>query len=342
MMNVTKYYNNDVLDNSENSYLYFHLGENNYAIKVQQVMEIMKLPSLDYPQKLANNIIGLLNYNNFTINILDLRFYLNIKVTPYSLSNQLLVVRTDETIFGLIIDKVEDIIFVDPSKAEHFTMTNGEKIIDFLYKNGLDTISIINPTALESLIKTSEFPCDVDIPSLFPSDDESRYKLMQRNFALQEKFTLNLATNIFAQDKFISLLIDGSNYCMNLEYVREFIKDAQITSIPCGLDYIAGIITLRGDFVTVIDTQVFLGFAKSDEVKQKNSVVIVDGPDYTVGFLVDDIFNIIEIPEETIENNTQKRDKYVLSEVVLDDNFYSILNMKEVFSDDRLYIEENF
>lgn len=342
MMNVTKYSNNDVLDNSEDSYLYFNLGDNKYAIKVQQVMEIMKLPSLDYPQKLANNIIGLLNYNNFTINILDLRFYLNIKVTPYSLSNQLLVVRTDETIFGLIIDKVEDIIFVDPLRAEHFTASSGEKIIDFLYKNGSDTISVINSTALESMIKTSEASSDVDIPSLFPSDDESRYKLMQRNLALQEKFKLNLETNIFAQDKFISLLIDGCNYCMNLEYVREFIKDAQITSIPCGLDYIVGIITLRGDFVTVIDTQVFLGFAKKNQERQKNSVVIVDGPDYTVGFLVDDIFNIIEIPEETMENNTQKRDKYVLSEVVLDDNFYSILNMKEVFSDDRLYIEESF
>ena len=51
----------------ENSYLYFQLGENKYAIKVQQIVEIMKLPMLDYPQKLSNNAVGLLKYDNFII-----------------------------------------------------------------------------------------------------------------------------------------------------------------------------------------------------------------------------------------------------------------------------------
>ncbi len=342
MMNVTKFYNNEVLDNSENSYLYFQLGGNKYAVKIHQVMEIMKLPALDYPQRLANNIIGLLNYNNFTINILDLRFYLNIKVTPYSVSNQLLVVRTDETIFGLIIDRVEDIFTVEESKIEHLSFVGDEQIVDFIYKNDLNSISIINLNVLESIIKQADFPCDADIQALFPNDDESRYKFMQRNQALQEKFRNDLATNIFSQDKFISFSIDNGIYCINLEYVKEFLKDVQITRIPCELDYISGIITLRGDFVTVINTSVFLGISSAEKQIAKANVVIVEAPDYSIGFCVDDIFSIIEIPEEVIENNSQKHDKYILSEVILDEKLYSIINIKEVLADNRLYVEDNF
>ena len=53
----------------------------------------MKLPALDYPQKLPNNIVGLLKYNNFVINVVDVRFYLNIEVRPYNTHNELLIVK---------------------------------------------------------------------------------------------------------------------------------------------------------------------------------------------------------------------------------------------------------
>ena len=262
MKNLAKLYNNNILETNENSYLYFNLGGSKYAINIQQIVEIMKLPLLDYPQKLANNIVGLLNYNNFTINILDLRFYLNVKVTPYSISNQLLIVKTDEAIFGLIIDKVEDILSLDESKIEYFQFSNEENIIEFLYKQGDETISIINLEALENIIKNGVESSEVDIPALFPHDDDSRYKFMQRNLALVEKSQLNLITNIFSKDKFISFALNENTYCINLKYVKEFLKNSSVTPIPCNLNYIEGVITLKGDFVTIINLKEFIAWLK--------------------------------------------------------------------------------
>ena len=71
--------NNNYLEQKKNTHLYFQIGKNKYAINTANVLEIMKLPALDYPQKLPNNIIGLLKYNNFVINVVDIRFYLNIE-----------------------------------------------------------------------------------------------------------------------------------------------------------------------------------------------------------------------------------------------------------------------
>ena len=341
MNNLTKFYNNDILENNDNLYLYFTIGENKYAINTSRVVEIMKLPLLEYPQKLPNNAVGLLSYNNFTINVLDIRFYLDIKVTPYSLSNQLLVVKTDESFFGLIINKVEDIIQFDQGKIDHFSISNDDKLIDFLYHRDTETISAINLYGIENLLKKGVPSQDIDMLSLFPQDDESRYKLMQRNQGLIEKSNFNLVKNIFSQDKFISFSLNNETYCINLELVKEFLKNSLITQIPCAPDYIAGLMTLRGDFVTVVDIKKFLGLS-SDVFSSKNRVIVVESSDYKIGLLVDEIFSIIDIPEELIEENSHNQvDKYILCELVLDDKFYTILDMKNILSDERFFIEES-
>ena len=43
----------EALDND--SYFYFELDNVKYAIQINQIVEIIKLPHLDYPQKLQNN-----------------------------------------------------------------------------------------------------------------------------------------------------------------------------------------------------------------------------------------------------------------------------------------------
>ena len=341
MNNLNKFQNNDVVVDGENSYLSFNVGESNYAINTKQVVEITKLPSLDYPQKLPNNIVGLLNYNNLTINILDIRFYLDINVTPYSISHQILMVKTDEAMFGLLINKVNDIFTMDQSKIENLPFSDEKKLIDFLYQQENDTVSVFNLYALEDLLKRGIPSTDIDIPSLFPQDDISRQKLMQRNQVLIEKSKSSLVKPIFSQDKFISFSLSANNYGIKLKYVKEFLKNSIVTKIPCTPDYIAGLITLRGDFVTVIDLKRFLNLP-SNNFCDKNRIILIETSDYQIGLLVDEIFSIIDIQEELItQNSSNQVNKYTLSEVVLDEKLYTILNMKNILSDERFFIEEN-
>lgn len=344
MKNLIKSYKNNIVSENEKMCLYFSLGGCKYGVNLQQVVEIMKLPMLEYPQKLANNVIGLLNYNNFTINVFDLRFYLNIKVTTYSPSNQILIVKTDESIFGLLVDKVEDIISIEESKLEYFSSTGELKIIEFLYKNESETISIIDLAQFENAMKEGFSSVDVDIPSLFPQDEASREKLLSRNQAMVEKNKMNFVANWFSQDKFISFAMGSGIYCITLEYVKELLKDVQITPIPCDKKYILGVITLRGDFITIVDLKNILDLAEpiaTETIATKNNIIVVETADFKIGFYVDEIFRIVEIPENIINENAQgSKEKYVSSEVVLNDKIYTILNMPTILMDEKFYIEE--
>ena len=168
---------------------------------------------------------------------------------------------------------------------------------------------------------------------------------MQRNKALLEKFEQNSLANIFSQDKFISFSLNDSLYCMHLECVKEFLKNYSITRIPCDLDYISGVITFRGDFVAIIDLKKFMELDGNDYIfdynENKNSIIILETPDFKMGFLVDKIFSIIDIPEELIAKNSYKHNRYIQSEVLMDEKLYTVLNIKNILSDERLFVDEN-
>lgn len=335
------------INSDENSYLSFSLGENKYAVKVSQIIEIMKLPQLDYPQRLPNNIIGLLKYDNLVINILDLRFYLDIKVSNYTVTNQLLIVKTDESIFGLIIDKAEDIFAVNSTNIEPLPSSSQNKLIDFLYKKNSETITTINLNIIEKLLKDGVKTLDIDIPSLFPKDEASKTEFLQRNLNLQAKDYSDFAINMFYQDKYVTFSLNENKYCINFQYVSEFLKNVSITKFPCNRDYIAGIIALRGDFIGIIDFKRFLGDINSSKELtvndfKTNNIILLENTDYKIGILVDKIFGIETIPDEhTIKGSSAQNNKYVLREVFMNDEIYTVLNMETIFSDEKLFIEEN-
>ena len=141
--------NNNLIEQKKNTHLYFQVGNNKYAVNSENVLEIMKLPALDYPQKLPNNIVGLLKYNNFVINVVDVRFYLNIDVKPYTPQNELLIVKTDELIFGIITDKVIGILRFDSTLVDAIPYADATTVVDSLYKINQETIFIINIYSVE-------------------------------------------------------------------------------------------------------------------------------------------------------------------------------------------------
>lgn len=332
--------NNTLSDLEKKCYIYFSLGNSKYALDIKHVLEVMKLPNLDYPQKLPNNFIGILNYNNITINILDLRFYLDIAVTPYDISNKLLIVKTDESIMGLIVQEIGNVKFLDKTQIEHLPYMDENKLINYIHHDSDSSISVINLYSLESLIKKGVADKNVDIPALFPNDDLSKYKLAQRTNYLREKSSAYISHEIFSKDKFIAFKLNENNYAIDLQYVKEALKNAEITTIPCSPDYIEGIITVRGEFITIVNSKKIFDINPND-YENKNRVIIIEYENYFVGFLVDEICEIFEVPKESITPKTfTHEDKFVLNEILHNDKLFMILDMKKILSDEKFYIDE--
>ena len=275
-----------LLEQSKNNHLFFRVGDIKYAVNSNCVLEILKLPQLDYPQKLPNNIIGLMKYNNFVINVVDIRFYLNIQPAPYTTANEVLIIKTDESIIGIIVDKVEGILPFTANKVDSIPFVDKKMLIDALYKMNDETIFIINIFSLENIIKSPDAFEPYDVQSLFPVDENSKSLMLERSTQLVEKEKFQFVHEIYTKDKFISFMLNGHSYCIKLQYVKEVLKDTNISYVPCTPDFIKGIMNLRGDFITVIDLKRFLEMKNNDD-DDKKPIIIVENDDLTIAFMVD-------------------------------------------------------
>lgn len=329
---------NNYLEQKKNSHLYFQIGKNKYAINTSNVLEIMKLPALDYPQKLPNNIIGLLKYNNFVINVVDIRFYLNIDVEPYSTHNELLIVKTDEVIFGIITDKIIGILSCDTSLMDQIPFVDNKMIIESLYKHENETVFIVNIYALENLLKQHDtIMPETDIPSLFPQDDASKYIMSKRTRSITEKSSLRLVSEeLHAKNKYISFNLNKDYYCIALDYVKEVLKDTPITKVPGTPDFIEGIMNLRGDYITVINLKKFLSLPE-DVITEKKPVIIIKCNELKLAFLIDKINELFEYQETIYEESS---DSYYSNEFIYNKTLYTALNVDKISSDKKIIITD--
>ena len=329
--------NNNLIEQKKNTHLYFQVGDSKYAVNSENVLEIMKLPALDYPQKLPNNIVGLLKYNNFVINVVDVRFYLNIDVKPYTPQNELLIVKTDELIFGIITDKVIGILPFDSALVDAIPYADATTVVDSLYKINQETIFIINIYSVETLLKQHKDWKDVDIPSLFPQDEASKALMAKRTHAIVDKSNMRLASGeLHVKNKYISFNLNNDSYCIALDYVKEVLKDTSITNVPGIPNFIEGIMNLRGDYITVINLRNFLDLDSTVNYEKK-PVIIVKYNELKLAFLIDKINELFEFQDDGVDNSG---DGYFSKEFIYNDTLYTILNVEKIMEDKRIVITD--
>lgn len=327
----------NLIEQKKNTHLYFQVGDNKYAVNSENVLEIMKLPALDYPQKLPNNIVGLLKYNNFVINVIDIRFYLDIEVRPYTVHNELLIVKTDELIYGIITDKVIGILPFDSAFVDAIPYADSNTVIDSLYKINNETIFIINIYSVENLLKKHQEWAKVEIPKLFPQDETSKAIMAKRTLEVVNKSTMKLASSeLHVKNKYISFNLNSNTYCIALDYVKEVLKDTSITNVPGTPDFIEGIMNLRGDYITVINLKNFLDL-ESSVVSDKKPVIIIKCNELKLALLIDKINELFEFQQDDIN---EINDGYFSNEFIYNNTLYTILNVEKIASDKRIIITD--
>lgn len=329
-------------DENNSLFVVFKLGEKTYAFHVSHTVEVLKLPLLEYPQKLPKHIVGILNYNSLTINVVDLRSVLNLEKETCSVNNQLIVVRTQEAIFGIIVDEVIDITQIAPEDMQFPPYNSSDNVIKMLYQQDTNMVSIVDLYSVETVLKDNKFSeSSVNYECLFPQDEISRRILKERSNKLITKSNHNLVASFQNQDQFILVTLGENIYCINMKFIKELVssKGIKITKLPLTPDYIEGVINLRGDFVTIINLKEFLNLEHNEGGSNKK-ILVLDSKDYRLAILVDEILSIKSIDNDKfIHKSSNKFDsKYTMAEIIEDDKIYNILNVEKILNDEKLFI----
>jgi len=100
--------------------------------------------------------------------------------------------------------------------------------------------------------------------------------------------------------QWVTFMLDGEKYGINVMQVREVLRDIEIAPVPGAPDYVLGIINLRGNVVTVVDTRSRFGLSSS-ETNEESRIIIIENNSQTLGLLVDSIAEVADILQSQIE-----------------------------------------
>jgi purine-binding chemotaxis protein CheW len=104
-----------------------------------------------------------------------------------------------------------------------------------------------------------------------------------------------------AEDRqFCTFLLGGHYFGVDVLRVQEVIRHQEMTRVPLAPPVVRGLINLRGQIVTALDLRRRLDLPdRPDDQPPVNVVVQTD--DGTVSLLVDEIGDVLLVPEEAFE-----------------------------------------
>ncbi len=336
------------IENPENLHLCFELDEKIYALNAKNVLEVTTLPMINKPQKLPKFIIGILNYNDLFINVIDIRKVFNLPVKSFELANKVIIIKGEESLFAVIVDEVTDFFTAMPAQIQRVMGENYSSVIKSFYKIDESIINIVDIQSIEEIIKKAQFEENTtNYSELFPQDEESVCVLQRRKNEIAKIPAMNLDTAVYGKDQYIVFRLGEHTYCLYSFYVRELInlKNYSITKIPYTPDFIIGIINLKGNFYSVLDLKKFIGIGNNTNKKSSkaNKVIVIESTELKLALLVDDITNIVNIAPDSVEiKNDQRLDSlFIKAETFINDEVYNILNLEKLINDERLYIDNS-
>jgi len=100
--------------------------------------------------------------------------------------------------------------------------------------------------------------------------------------------------------QWVTFKLENEVYGVNVMQVQEVLRYSEIAAVPGAPNYVIGIINLRGNVVTVIDTRVRFGLMPS-EVSENSRIVIIEAEKQVIGILVDGVAEVVYLRSSEID-----------------------------------------
>lgn len=114
--------------------------------------------------------------------------------------------------------------------------------------------------------------------------------------------------------QWVTYRLDEETYGINVMQVQEVLRYTEIAPVPGAPDYVLGIINLRGNVVTVIDTRSRFGLSPTD-ITDNTRIVIIESEEQVLGILVDSVAEVVYLRSSEIDSapnvGTEESSKFI-------------------------------
>ncbi|MCX7832183.1 MAG: chemotaxis protein CheW [Actinobacteria bacterium] len=309
-----------------NEYLLLESRNKYLAMPFEEIKEITHIPLLQDTPYHGKGYIGMLNFRGESLPVYDLAKILFDEDTEISLLTKMMIVGSDSKIGIIFDDLVENVraekIFVRDEGVFKEMVVVGERIIPCL-----------NLELIKSLIssdKSTRKPRAIEASKKYYSIFHRR--LSQFAKSEEETFSLRCSYLIFRLNK---------EFCaIEASYVEEILKMQHVAKVPTAPKHIFGIISIRGNIVTVFDIKYsYLGELTSIEEDSKIIVLRLNGK--RAALLVDSVVDFVSVENREKHNPTLISSdvaEFIVEQFEFHEELVNVISIEKFFS--KIYKEE--
>jgi purine-binding chemotaxis protein CheW len=140
-------------------------------------------------------------------------------------------------------------------------------------------------------------------------------------------------------DKYLNFRIGTESYGISIKFVREIIELQKISEVPDMPSYVKGVINLRGKVIPIIDIRLRFNFEER-KYDDRTCIIVVDIKNSSIGFIVDTVEDVLEIPENEVEpaprfKTASGKERYISGMGKVSDSVKILLDVdKMIFEED--------
>lgn len=138
--------------------------------------------------------------------------------------------------------------------------------------------------------------------------------------------------------RWVTFQLDKEIYGVNVMQVREVLRYSDIAPVPGAPSYVLGIINLRGNVVTVIDTRMRFGLPAA-EVTDNTRIMIIESEKQVIGILVDSVAEVVDLNTADIDDTpnvgTEESAKFIRGVCNRNEDLLILIDLNKLLTDEE-------
>lgn len=135
--------------------------------------------------------------------------------------------------------------------------------------------------------------------------------------------------------RWVTFRLAKEKYCVNVMQVQEVLRVSEIAPVPGAPSFVLGIINLRGNVVTVVDTRKRFGLG-SRESDEASRIVIIEVSGNVIGMLVDSVAEVVDLRKTDVETapnvGSEESSKYIQGVASSENELLIVLDLNKFLS----------
>ncbi len=137
--------------------------------------------------------------------------------------------------------------------------------------------------------------------------------------------------------KIVSFVLGEEEFGVDIMKIDSIVELGKLTKVPESADYVEGIMNFRGMVIPIVNLRKkFFMEDLPPEKKAKSKVIVVNLDKKKVGFMVDDVREVLTVSEDQMEEPPEEvggvGNSYILGIAKIGDSMMIILDIEKVLS----------